>query len=108
MGTIDVAQRLFQDGPLDTPQQSSYRIINWIDSKAMFADEITFEEHMEQFQGYMNRYGRGLIIYWFGYVDTIVSMIHTKYGSDMLTVTHSFPNEILLPTGEKITLNHEV
>lgn len=31
-------------------------VINWIDSKAMFADRLTFLEHLEQFKGYTNRY----------------------------------------------------
>ena len=31
-------------------------IVNWIDSKAMFADEITFLEHVDQLRAYVNRY----------------------------------------------------
>jgi hypothetical protein len=42
-------------------------VVNWIDSKALFADQETFAEHFEQLRGYVNRYGRGLVIYWHGY-----------------------------------------
>ena len=31
-------------------------VINWIDSKGMFADEETFEENYEQLKSYVNRY----------------------------------------------------
>lgn len=37
----------------------------------MFGDSTTFEQNLEQLQGYVNRYGKGLVIFWFGYVDAI-------------------------------------
>jgi len=46
---------------------SDVSVVNWIDSKALFADQETFAEHFEQLRGYVNRYGRGLVIYWHGY-----------------------------------------
>ena len=39
-----------------TQQQQRHYVINWIDSKAMFADEETFEGNYEQLKGYVNRY----------------------------------------------------
>jgi Protein of unknown function TPD sequence-motif len=48
------------------------RIIHWIDSKAMFGDPLTHRDNLEnQLQGYVNRFGPGLVIYWFGYVEEI-------------------------------------
>lgn len=49
----------------------AYAVINWIDSKAMFADAITVEEQMEQFRAYNNRYGRGMVLYWHGFSEEV-------------------------------------
>jgi len=79
--------------------------INWIDSKAIFADEITFNENkVEQFQGYVNRYGRGMVIYWHGFVDSVVSDI-TNDNESIVVVDH-FPDEWRFPTGELATVDH--
>ena len=68
-------------------------LVNWIDSKAMFADEETFADSIDQFNGYCNRYGKGLVIYWFGYVDSIVT-------PKDICITESFPEIWTFPTGE--------
>jgi len=79
-------------------------VINWIDSKAMFADEDTFAEHLEQLKGYTNRYGRGMVIYWHGFLEAIV---HMNMGMNMggeddsfVVITDSFP-ENWISTGEE-------
>ena len=47
-------------------------IVNWIDSKASFCDPaVHAEKGAEQFQGYVNRFGPGLVIYWLGLVDEV-------------------------------------
>jgi len=60
-------------------EEEEYVIINWIDSKALFADESTLNDNIDQLQGYVNRYGRGLVIYWHGYVESIVDLISQRY-----------------------------
>jgi len=72
-------------------------IINWIDSKAMFADENTLSENIEQFQGYNNRYGRGMVIYWHGFSESILDLVH---DDDMLVITDTLPEHFILPTKE--------
>jgi hypothetical protein len=72
-------------------------VINWIDSKAMFADALTFEENLEQFRAYNNRYGRGMVIYWHGFVEDILGML----PDDRIIVRDCFPEEWMFPTGEK-------
>lgn len=85
------------EGSLDDPHPTAKVVINWIDSKAMFADALTFEENLEQFRAYNNRYGRGMVIYWHGFVEDIVSML----PDDRIIVRDSFPEEWIFPTGEK-------
>lgn len=49
---------------------SSWRLVSWIDSKATFGDDrIHTRQYEEQYSTYVNRYGPGLVIYWFGCVE---------------------------------------
>ncbi|CAI5737478.1 unnamed protein product [Peronospora destructor] len=66
-------------------------VVNWIDSKAMFGDRHTHEtENASQLQGYVNRYGPGMVIYWFGHIAQLNS-------ESNIFVTDSFPPKVLLP-----------
>jgi len=47
------------------------RVVNWIDSKASFGDEYSHKLNVEQFWSYKNRYGPGMVIYWFGFIDEL-------------------------------------
>ncbi|KAL4109605.1 hypothetical protein PRIC1_001304 [Phytophthora ramorum] len=73
------------------PTNGQLHVVNWIDSKAMFGDRHTHEtENASQLQGYVNRYGPGMVIYWFGHV--------AQLSSDRdIFITDSFPEEISLP-----------
>jgi len=60
------------DIKLDVPIAVRGRIVNWIDSKASFSDPaVHLEKGVEQFQGYVNRFGPGMVIYWHGIVDEL-------------------------------------
>ena len=78
-------------------------LVNWIDSKAMFADETTFREHIIQYKAYNNRYGKGLVIYWFGFVDSILEIIRTE-GLEV-QVSTDFPIYWMFPSGEVASSN---
>ena len=38
----------------------------WIDSKAMYGDPVTHRSNIDQARSYVNRYGPGVVLYWFG------------------------------------------
>jgi hypothetical protein len=59
------------DVELQMPIAVGGRVVNWIDSKAMFADRAAHAEHQKQFRSYVNRFGPGMVIYWFGHVDSL-------------------------------------
>ncbi|CAM9409903.1 unnamed protein product [Pylaiella littoralis] len=75
-------------------------VVSWVDSKAMFGDELTYvHEHQSQLLSYVNRYGPGLVIYWFGFVETLVSPKFDGYKKDIM-VKADFPSPIMLPDGQ--------
>jgi CDAN1-interacting nuclease 1 len=77
-------------------RQVTAAAINWIDSKALFADHDTYEEHMEQFHSYISRYGRGLVIYWHGFTESLLGII----DHETLVISDHFPSYWRYPTGE--------
>ncbi|KAK9869325.1 hypothetical protein WA026_003079 [Henosepilachna vigintioctopunctata] len=61
------------DIKLEVPVAVDGFIINWIESKALFGTEGVHKEYItNQYLSYWNRFGPGLVIYWFGFVETIV------------------------------------
>lgn len=51
-------------------------IICWIDSKASFGDPFHHgEENASQLRSYVQFYGPGLVIYWYGFVDTLCTCL---------------------------------
>ncbi|KAL3285832.1 hypothetical protein HHI36_000352 [Cryptolaemus montrouzieri] len=60
------------DIKLEVPVSIDGFIINWIESKALFGTEGVHKDYTaNQYLSYWNRFGAGLVIYWFGYVETI-------------------------------------
>lgn len=68
------------DVKLEIPIAIDGFIVNWIESKARFGTPEIHKTHVsEQFLSYWNRFGPGLVIYWFGYVDEVVQPNEKKF-----------------------------
>lgn len=70
------------------------RVVHWIDSKATFGDPDSHAANLRQLQGYANREGPGLVIYWFDYVESL----HATTQPDVAILDH-LPALFALPGG---------
>lgn len=60
------------DALLAYPVEVDGHIVNWIESKALFSDGPTHYTYLrDQYWPYYNRFGPGLVIYWFGFLEEI-------------------------------------
>jgi hypothetical protein len=60
------------DALLDEPMELNGVVINWIESKASFGDEIELKKNIrKQLQPYTELFGNGAVVYWFGYIEGI-------------------------------------
>ncbi|XP_021186445.3 CDAN1-interacting nuclease 1 [Helicoverpa armigera] len=79
------------DFKLDVPIAVDGFIVNWVESKALFGDEENHSGYLkEQLLCYWNRFGPGLVIYWFGYLETLDS---TPEVNSMFILRTSFPDK---------------
>lgn len=63
------------DIKLEIPVAIDGQVINWIESKALFGDEENHRGYLkDQLYSYWNRFGPGLVIYWFGYVEELENL----------------------------------
>lgn len=54
----------------DEPVKLNGWEINWIESKASFGDHVEIKKNMKkQLLPYVDLFGQGLVVYWFGYID---------------------------------------
>ena len=81
------------DFKLVVPIVVNNHVINWIESKASFGDEESHAGYLEnQFWSYANRFGPGLVIYWFGFINELDVntergiMLGEKFPSDFITL----------------------
>lgn len=64
-------------------------VVNWIESKALFGDVRTHRKYLtQQLESYHNRFGPGIVIYWFGYHENLQSLSENPHG---LIILNKFP-----------------
>lgn len=86
------------DALLAYPVEIDGHIVNWIESKALFSDIPTHQTYLrEQYWPYFNRFGPGLVIYWYGFIEEITNDRESEKG---ILVMSSLPDRI-----NKITFN---
>lgn len=79
-------------------------IISWIESKASFGDNETHSKHLkDQLSCYENRFGSGIVIYWFGFQEEILS---PEYNN--LIILDDFPSNDQLKTLHSLYLNQSL
>jgi len=87
------------DAKLEVPIAVNGHVVNWIESKASFGDEDSHRGYLkDQFWSYWNRFGPGLVIYWFGFIEELDS--NTEKG--ILLMDH-FPTNIVTMTSSSST-----
>ncbi|KAH0512726.1 hypothetical protein LTLLF_143335 [Microtus ochrogaster] len=71
-------------------------IIHWIESKASFGDECSHHAYLHgQFWSYWNRFGPGLVIYWYGFIQELDCnrergiLLKACFPTDIVTLGHS-------------------
>lgn len=78
------------DFKLEVPIAVNGFVINWIESKARFGNAEIHQKYIkEQFLSYWNRFGPGLVIYWFGFLDNLSNSSEKRF-----VIMDHFPTDI--------------
>lgn len=76
---------------LEVPVAVEGHVIHWIESKASFGDEASHRAYLQdQFWSYWNRFGPGLVIYWYGFIEELDC--HRERG---ILLKDCFPTDIV-------------
>lgn len=87
-------------GSSNAAEEESWKIINWIDSKALFGDVNTHQQSVvPQAESYLHRFGPGLILYWFGHAP--LAMLNDLAG-ELVIAGWELPSKFMLPDGRVI------
>ncbi len=66
---------------LSVPIAIDGTVINWVESKAFFGDPYQHDRYLKkQYWAYHNRFGPGLVVYWFGYVHELATPLLQQSG----------------------------
>ncbi|XP_026867415.1 protein C15orf41 homolog isoform X2 [Electrophorus electricus] len=81
---------------LEVPIAVEGHIVHWIESKASFGDEHSHRTYLnEQFWSYWNRFGPGMVIYWYGFLAELDCqrdrgiLLKDCFPSDIVTLCYS-------------------
>jgi len=105
VGGCDSSDSVFPstDDSVDNDDNDSvWKMVCWIDSKALFGDVHTHQTSvLPQAETYVHRFGPGLVLYWFGHAP--VERLGDGHG-DVAVAGWDLPDFFLLPSGD-IVLN---
>ncbi|XP_072032015.1 CDAN1-interacting nuclease 1-like [Amphiura filiformis] len=94
LGEEDMRKKGYDKTPdikLNVPIAVNGRIVNWIESKASFGDTHSHSQYMkDQFWSYVNRFGSGMVIYWFGFIQEL-----DVTSEDGIMLAHDFPHDFI-------------
>ena len=97
------ARELHQKTPdflLDEPLSLNRTSIFWVESKASFGDKVQMRgDYNRQLKHYVGLFGKGLVVYWHGYINDSDELQQFPYSPDIL-IGNSF-----LIEGEKSCLS---
>ncbi|XP_069588610.1 CDAN1-interacting nuclease 1 isoform X2 [Ranitomeya imitator] len=78
---------------LEVPVAVEGHVVHWIESKASFGDESSHRMYLQdQFWSYWNRFGPGLVIYWYGFIEELDCqrdrgiLLKDDFPSDIVTL----------------------
>uniref|UniRef100_A0A3B5AJX4 CDAN1-interacting nuclease 1 n=1 Tax=Stegastes partitus TaxID=144197 RepID=A0A3B5AJX4_9TELE len=81
---------------LEVPVAVEGHIVHWIESKASFGDDHSHRTYLnEQFWSYWNRFGPGLVIYWYGFIGELDCqrdrgiLLKDCFPTDIVTLCHA-------------------
>uniref|UniRef100_M3XHR3 CDAN1-interacting nuclease 1 n=2 Tax=Latimeria chalumnae TaxID=7897 RepID=M3XHR3_LATCH len=81
---------------LEVPVAVESHVIHWIESKASFGDECSHRSYLhDQFWSYWNRFGPGLVIYWYGFIEELDChrergiLLKDCFPTDIVTLRHT-------------------
>ncbi|XP_039898500.1 CDAN1-interacting nuclease 1 isoform X2 [Simochromis diagramma] len=81
---------------LEVPVAVEGHIVHWIESKASFGDDQSHQTYLnEQFWSYWNRFGPGLVIYWYGFIGDLDCqrdrgiLLKDCFPTDIVTLCHA-------------------
>ena len=95
----DIGDPELEDGATST-MEYEWKMICWIDSKALFGDVQTHElDVLPQAEKYVHRFGPGLILYWFGHAP--LHRLRDARG-DVVVIAWDLPTYFMLPTGDYV------
>ncbi len=85
---------------LSVPVAFNNRLVWWIDSKAKFGDKyIMGKDYNDSVSSYVGRYGPGMVVYWFGFIEDCESPMLSDSG---VLVTDSIPKDLITLPGTQL------
>ena len=75
--------------PIAIYHDGKWQVVCWFESKAVFGDDEVHEEYVRnQLWPYVNRFGPGAVIYWYGHIKDVKGM---EEGRDSIIVLDGLP-----------------